>query len=156
MAKLTKNQWKFIGILIEDIFYTVALPLGIVIYVFHDLTTGATPLPHLPSTSPQDIIVAVFPELAFATLFIWALARRRVSACLVTMPFRLDFVVLFGVVLSSLSIGGMLKYTWTGKTVSSWVIGFQISLLVLGIIFNTMITIMDCRFLSKNKKNDEE
>lgn len=147
MAKLTRKQWMHIGRLVEDIFLTIAVPLGIVLYVFHDLSGGATPLPNLPSTSPQNTIIAVFPQISFATLFMWALARRRLTACEVKSPMPLDFVVLAGVVLSGITIGAMLKYTWTGKVVEVWVITFQIVLLLVAIGFNAMITVVDCRLL---------
>lgn len=144
-----EEQGWLITNLMSDLLLTILLPLVIVISLFSILKARDSEMLHIPTDPFEAAIYVALPELAFATLFIWTLVRKRLTECRVPMRIRLDSVVLSFVVFSSICLSAVLLFSWTTNSVNYVVLGFQVFLLVIGIAFNIMITIRDYYYLEE-------
>lgn len=146
----TRRQ-KLLSDLLADTLLVVLLPLGVVILVRWALGPLGVETPSLLESGPESYFFAVLPELGFATLFVWALARRRLTDCRPQPGYRPDSVILFFVALASISLAFVLALSWT-STHLSWVIFWiQALLLAAGLVANFMITQSELQHLPERR-----
>ncbi|MBO1225336.1 MAG: hypothetical protein JYX80_13020 [Candidatus Scalindua sediminis] len=142
--------------LLYDFLLTLTLPLVIVIGVMVALKALRIPTLEFPASGFDLYAFAALPELSFATLFIWALARRRLTECMSPPAMQMDAVVFFFVALSSISLVFVLIFTWTTSELNGWLLIFQSVLLVGGVMFNFLITKRDLKRLRSLIEADSE
>ena len=133
-----KDKQRLIGDLVSDILLVIVLPLVVVLWLFW-VTRGSSSFN--TRTAATDMTAFLFvgmQVLAFATLYLWAVARRRSFG--IQMRVQPDLITLCGYVLSSVSLVAILQVSWTA-TRPNWIaVAFQIVLLIAGIGFNAYAT----------------
>ena len=134
-----------IGDLISDVLLVAILPLIVVIWLFGIIKgSPAFSLP-VPEYGLAAFFFVAMPAMAFSTVYMWAIARRRAAVCKKAMRIQPDLITLCGYVLSSVSLVAVLQASWTTTAVNWTLAIFQIALLVLGIGFNVMICLWNYR-----------
>ena len=133
-----KDKQRLISDLVSDLLLVIALPLVVVLWLFW-MTRGASSF-NTP-TAAKGMTAFLFlgmQVLAFATLYLWAIARRRSFG--IQMRIQPDLITLCGYVLSSVSLVAVLQVSWTATEPNWVVVVFQVILLLAGMGFNAYVT----------------